>query len=119
RILDSIARDRKIERSVLIRDLEQAMVSAARKHYNTLDTEEFRCELDPVSGQMNLFRHGEPMTISPAELGRIAAQTFKQVMIQRFRDDERTSLLTEYSKRVGEIITGAVHRYDGGAMVVT
>jgi N utilization substance protein A len=104
---------------VLIRDLEQAMVSAARKHYNTLDTEEFRCELDPVSGQMNLFRHGEPMTISPAELGRIAAQTFKQVMIQRFRDDERTSLLTEYSKRVGEIITGAVHRYDGGAMVVT
>ncbi len=119
RILDSIARDRKIERSVLIKDLEQAMVSAARKHYNTLDTEEFRCELDPVSGQMNLYRHGEPMTISPAELGRIAAQTFKQVMIQRFRDDERTSLLTEYSKRVGEIITGAVHRYDGGAMVVT
>ncbi|MFN9131813.1 MAG: transcription termination factor NusA [Phycisphaerales bacterium] len=119
RILDSIARDRKIERSVLIRDLEQAMVSAARKHYNTLDTEEFRCELEPLSVQMTLFRHGEPMTISPAELGRIAAQTFKQVMIQRFRDDERTSLLTEYSKRVGEIITGAVHRYDGGAMVVT
>ena len=41
RILDSIARDRNIERSVLIADLEQAMVSAARKYFNTLDTEEF------------------------------------------------------------------------------
>ncbi len=119
RILDSIARDRKIERSALIKDLETAMVSAARKHYNTLDTEEFRCEMDQMTGQMTLFRHGEAMNLSPAELGRIAAQTFKQVMIQRFRDDERTSLLTEFSKRVGEIVSGVVQRYDGGALVVT
>lgn len=119
RLLDSIARDRKIDRTSLIKDLETAMVSAARKHYNTLDTEEFRCELDPVSGQMTLYRHGEAMNLSPSELGRIAAQTFKQVMIQRFRDDERTSLLSEFSKRVGEIVSGVVQRYDGGALVVT
>ncbi|MBL8756877.1 MAG: transcription termination/antitermination protein NusA [Phycisphaerae bacterium] len=119
RLLDSIARDRTIDRTSLIKDLETAMVSAARKHYNTLDTEEFRCELDPVSGQMTLYRHGEAMNLSPSELGRIAAQTFKQVMIQRFRDDERTSLLSEFSKRVGEIVSGVVQRYDGGALVVT
>jgi N utilization substance protein A len=57
--------------------------------------------------------------MKPEGLGRIAAQTFKQVMIQRFRDDERTSVLDEFSKRVGEIVTGTVQRYEGGALVVT
>ena len=118
RILDSIARDRKIEKGSLIKDLEQAMVSAARKHFNTLDTEEFRCEFDQVSGNMTLFRHGEPLELSPATLGRIAAQTFKQVMIQRFRDDERSSLIGEFSKRVGDIVTGVVQRYEGGSLVI-
>ncbi len=119
RILDSIARDRKIDKTMLVRDLEQAMVSAARKHFNTLDAEEFACTLDPLSGQLKLFRHGEPLEMSPQELGRIAAQTFKQVMIQRFRDDERQSVFEEFSKRVGEIATGTVQRYEGGSLVVT
>ncbi|MBL8990114.1 MAG: transcription termination/antitermination protein NusA [Phycisphaerae bacterium] len=119
RILDSIARDRKLDKQSLVKVLERAMVSAARKHFNTLDTEEFRCELDPLTGQMQLFRHNEPMNLSPEDLGRIAGQTFKQVMIQGFRDDERTTMLNEYSKRVGEIVTGVVQRYDGGALVVT
>ncbi|MBX3357280.1 MAG: transcription termination/antitermination protein NusA [Phycisphaeraceae bacterium] len=119
RILDSIARDRKIEKSVLVRDLEQAMVSAARKYFNTLDTEEFACVLDPLSGQLRLTRHGEPLEMNPQDFGRIAAQTFKQVMIQRFRDDERQSVFDEFSKRVGDIATGTVQRYEGGSMVVT
>lgn len=119
RILDSIARDRKIDKQMLVRDLEQAMVSAARKHFNTLDADEFSCTLDPMSGQLKLFRHGEPLEMSPQELGRIAAQTFKQVMIQRFRDDERQSVFEEFSKRVGEIATGTVQRYEGGSLVVT
>lgn len=119
RILDSIARDRKIDKSMLVRDLEQAMVSAARKHFNTLDADEFACTLDPMTGQLKLFRHGQPMEMSPQELGRIAAQTFKQVMIQRFRDDERQSVFEEFSKRVGDIATGTVQRYEGGSLVVT
>ena len=119
RILDSISRDRNIDRSVLIRDLEQAMVSAARKHFNTLDVEEFQCKFDAISGKMELTRHGESMEMPPEAFGRIAAQTFKQVMIQRFRDDERSSILEEYSKRIGEIVTGVAQRYEGGALVVT
>ncbi|HMN41135.1 MAG TPA: transcription termination factor NusA [Phycisphaerales bacterium] len=119
RILDGIARDRRIDKAQLIKDLEQAMVSAARKFYNTLDTEEFACSFDQMSGELKLTRHGEPLEMKPEGLGRIAAQTFKQVMIQRFRDDERTSVLDEFSKRVGEIVTGTVQRYEGGALVVT
>ncbi|MDX2117919.1 MAG: transcription termination factor NusA [Planctomycetota bacterium] len=119
RILDSIARERNIDRSLLLRDLELAMVSAARKHFNTLDTEEFAARIDPQSGAMSITRHGEPLDMTPQAFGRIAAQTFKQVMIQKFRDDERSTILEEFTKRVGDIVTGTAQRYEGGSLVVT
>ncbi len=119
RIIDSISRDRNIDRQLLIADLEAAMVAAARRYFNTLDTEEFTCSVDPLSGQIQIYRHGQPLEMPPEAFGRIAAQTFKQVMIQRFREDERNSILEEFSKRVGEIATGVAQRYEGGALVVT
>ncbi len=126
RILDSIARDRNIDRELLIHDLEQAMISAARKHFNSLDTEEFGCEMDRISGKIILWRNvegenGEDVEreeIGLEKLGRIPAQTAKQVMIQRFREDERNSLLDEFAKRQGELVTGVAQRYEGGALVV-
>ena len=121
RLLDSIARDRNIDRDVLIVDLEQAMISALRKHFNSLDTDEFGCEMDKLSGRMTLWRNladGTRQDIPIEVLGRIPAQTAKQVMIQKFREDERTSLLDEFSKRQGEIVTGTAQRYEGGALVV-
>jgi N utilization substance protein A len=119
RIVDSISRDRNIDRQLLIGDLEQAMLSAARKYHGTIDADEFTCTIDPINGAIDLRRHGQPLQIPPAEFGRIAAQIFKQVMIQRFRDDERNSILEEFSKRVGEVVTGTAQRYEGGALVVT
>ena len=121
RILDSIARDRNIDRELLIEDLEQAMVSAARKHFNSLDTEEFGCTMDRISGEIQIWRNSEEgeMEVIPLEsMGRIPAQTAKQVMIQRFREDERNSLLDEFAKRQGEVTTGTAQRYEGGALVV-
>jgi transcription termination/antitermination protein NusA len=121
RILDSIARDRNIDRELLIHDLEQAMISAARKHFNSLDTEEFGCEMDRLSGKITLWRNNEDATreyIGLEKLGRIPAQTAKQVMIQKFREDERNSLLDEFAKRQGELVTGVAQRYEGGALVV-
>ena len=127
RILDSIARDRNIDRELLISDLEQAMVSAARKHFNSLDTEEFGCRMDRESGLISIWRNleesidgeqGEVEVIPLETLGRIPAQTAKQVMIQKFREDERNSLLDEFAKRQGEIVTGVAQRYEGGALVV-
>jgi len=121
RILDSIARDRNIDRDLLIRDLEEAMRTAARKHFNSLDTEEFGCDMDRLSGRISLWRNlpdGGREEIPMASLGRIPAQTAKQVMIQRFREDERNSLLEEFAKRQGELVTGVAQRYEGGALVV-
>ena len=121
RILDSIARDRNIDRELLIHDLEQAMISAARKHFNSLDTEEFGCEMDRLTGRLTVWRNvpeGAREEIPLEKLGRIPAQTAKQVMIQRFREDERNSLLDEFAKRQGELVTGVAQRYEGGALIV-
>ena len=121
RLLDSIARDRNIDREHLIRDLEMAMVSAARKHFDSLDTEEFGCEMDRLSGALSIWRNlpeGGREIIPIEKLGRIPAQTAKQVMIQKFREDERNALLEEFSKRQGEIVTGTVVRQEGPALIV-
>jgi N utilization substance protein A len=117
RLIDNIARERNVDKESLFRDIEQAMVSAARKHFNAVDTEEFSCQLDRLTGQIHVFRGEEEIPL--ATLGRIPAQTAKQVMIQRFREDERQSIYQEYVDRVGELITGTAQRYEGGALVVS
>ena len=116
RIIDAIARDRNVEKEDLFADIEQAMTSAARKHFNAEDTEEFSSTIDRVNGQIHIYRHGEEIPMET--LGRIPAQTAKQVMIQRFREDERASIYREFSDRVGELTTGTAQRYEGGALVV-
>ncbi|MEE9212942.1 MAG: transcription termination factor NusA [Phycisphaeraceae bacterium] len=116
RLIDSISRDRNVDKESLFTDIEQAMVSAARKHFNAVDTEQFTCELDRMTGAIRLWRGEEEIGLEA--LGRIPAQTAKQVMIQRFREDERTSIYNEFVERVGELATGMAQRYEGGALVV-
>ncbi len=116
RLIDSISRDRNVEKESLYKDIEQAMVSAARKHFNAVDTEEFTCQLDRLNGTIRLWRGQDELSLE--SLGRIPAQTAKQVMIQRFREDERSSIYNEFVDRVGELTTGVAQRYEGGALVV-
>jgi transcription termination/antitermination protein NusA len=116
RLIDSISRDRNVEKEALLCDIEQAMVSAARKHFNAVDTDEFTCEVDRMSGKIRLWRGEEEISLQ--SLGRIPAQTAKQVMIQRFREDERASIYDEFADRVGELVTGMAQRYEGGALVI-
>ncbi|MDH3582658.1 MAG: transcription termination factor NusA [Phycisphaerae bacterium] len=116
RIIDSIARDRNLEKESLFFDIEQAMVSAARKHFNADDTEDFSCDVDRMTGEITIARGGDAIPL--ATLGRIPAQTAKQVMIQKFREDERASIFAEFSERVGELVTGTAQRYEGGALVI-
>jgi N utilization substance protein A len=117
RIIDSIARDRNVEKEVLFRDIEQAMVSAARKHFNAEDTDEFSSQVDRLTGQIRIYRAGQEIPL--ASLGRIPAQTAKQVMIQKFREDERASIYDEFASRVGELVTGTAQRYEGGSLVIS
>ena len=115
RIIDGVAREKNIETESVFADLEAAMVSAVRKQFG--QTDEVEVAIDRLNGTITASRNGEALSVK--ELGRIAAQTAKQVMIQKLREDERGSILAEFSERKGEIITGTVSRFESGAMVVS
>jgi transcription termination/antitermination protein NusA len=113
RLIDSISRDKSIDKESVFVDIETAMVSAARKQYGS---EDVIVAIDRLNGEIRASVDGE--SISMKALGRIAAQTAKQVMIQRIREAERGSIFEEYSQRVGTIVTGTVTRFEGGALAV-
>jgi len=114
RIVDSISRDKNIDKESVIADLESAIVSAARKKYG--QDEDVTCAIDRITGDMSVLRNGLPVDLK--ELGRIPAQTAKQVMIQKLREAERGSIFEEFNERKGQIVTGSVSRFEGGALVV-
>src|SRR5436190_377640 len=117
RIVDGIARDKNIEREQVYVDIEQAVASGLRKQFNTEDTSEFTVQLDRASGDITVNRGGETLPLSV--MGRIGAQTVKQVMIQLIRQDERGSIYEEYKDRVGTIVTGTIARFEGSTMIVS
>src|SRR5437773_11101156 len=116
RIVDGIARDKNIDREQVYVDIEQAVASGLRKQFNTEDTSEFQVSLDRATGDISVNRQGNIMPLSV--MGRIGAQTVKQVMIQLIRQDERGSIYEEYKDRVGTIVTGTIARFEGGTMIV-
>jgi N utilization substance protein A len=115
RIVDNIARDKNIDRESVFIDLEEAMVSAAKKHFNAPEGE-ITVRIDRETGEVTAYKDNEFIDIT--QLGRISAQTAKQVMIQKIRADERESIYAEFIQRKGEIASGAVVRYEGGTLVV-
>ena len=117
RIADGIARDKNIEREQVYVDIEQAIASGLRKQFNTEDTSEFAVTLDRHTGDISVARQGQVLEL--AKMGRIGAQTVKQVMIQLLRADERGSIYEEYKERVGTIINGTVTRIEGATMIVS
>src|SRR5580658_10117837 len=90
RIVDGIARDKNIDREQIYTDIEQAVASGLRKQFNVEDATEFSVALDRASGEISVNRQGE--TVPLAVMGRIGAQTVKQVLIQLIRQDERGSI---------------------------
>ncbi|UCC21457.1 MAG: transcription termination factor NusA [Planctomycetota bacterium] len=116
RIVDNIARDKNIERESIFADLEEAMVSAARKHFGEPEGEVV-VNIDRATGEITAFKEGVQIDIR--RLGRIPAQTAKQVMIQKIRADERDSIYAEFIKRKGTIVSGSVVRYESGTLIVS
>ena len=115
RIVENIARDKNIDKESIFVDLEEAMVSAAKKHFGQPESN-IIVHIDRTSGKVAAFK--DDVQIDIRQLGRIPAQTAKQIMIQKIRADERSSILEEFSRRRGDIISGTVVRYEGGTLVV-
>ncbi len=115
RIVDAIHRDKNIDQEFVFEAIEQAIVSALKKHYGEED--EIFVSIDRDTGQISGTHNGQPLDPEEA-IGRIGAQTAKQVIIQKIREAERDALYDEYHELIGQMVTGVVQRYEGGAATV-
>ncbi|MEK6269595.1 MAG: transcription termination factor NusA [Planctomycetales bacterium] len=115
RIVDAIHLDKNIEKGIVFEAIEQALVSAAGKYYG--EEAEITVRINRESGEIDGTLDGSPL--DPEEtIGRIGAQTAKQVIIQKIREAERDALYNQYDAQIGDMVTGVVQRYEGGAATV-
>jgi N utilization substance protein A len=145
-IADAVAREKSIDRKIVIQAMENAIQKAAKSRYGAEN--DIRCEIDPKTGETRLTRvlavvenvENESTEIlladaqrrnpeakvgdliaenlPPLEFGRVAAQNAKQVIVQQVREAERDRQFSEYKDRVGEIINGTVKRAEYGNVIV-
>ncbi len=146
RIIEQVSKEKGISPDSLRDTVEQAMVAAARRVYGQM--RDIEAQYNPETDEVELFEYKTvvdevedielEITLEDArrldpgsmlgdelglkmemeEFGRIAAQTAKQVIIQRVRDSEREKIYEAYKDRVGELITGIVRRFEKGAIIV-
>src|SRR5712671_3894254 len=145
-IADAVAREKAIDRGIVIAAMEDAIQKAARSRYGS--ETEVRAEINPKTGEMRLSRlllvadqvENDAIQISvedarrrnpaarvgdyiaeplpPLEYGRIAAQSAKQVIVQKVREAERDRQYQEYKDRIGDVVNGIVKRVEYGNVVV-
>jgi N utilization substance protein A len=145
-IADAVAREKAIDRGIVIAAMEDAIQKAARSRYGS--ETEVRAEINPKTGEMRLSRlllvadqvENDATQIAledakkrnpaaqvgdyiaealpPLEYGRIAAQSAKQVIVQKVREAERDRQYQEYKDRIGDIVNGIVKRVEYGNVVV-
>jgi N utilization substance protein A len=145
-IADAVAREKVIDKSIVLQAMEEAITRAAKARYGAEN--EIRAEIDARSGEIRLNRlllvaekvENDATEISlaeanrrnpaatvgdyiaeplpPIDFGRIAAQNAKQVIVQKVRDAERDRMYEEYKDRIGEIVNGAVKRVEYGNVIV-
>lgn len=144
--IEMLSREKHIEPEIVVSAIEDAMVVAARKFYKT--EEDLRGKFNPETGQVDVYAvqtvveevtdpkkeialaeakkknpaaevGSEILTTKPTDvLGRIAAQTAKQVILQKVREAERDTIFNEYNGRVGELVTVIVKRAEGPDLIV-
>jgi N utilization substance protein A len=116
--LRQIEREKGIDSETIILALESALLSAYKKNYSS--TEEARVEVNRETGSIHVYAQVikdesgevEEKEVTPRNFGRIAAQTAKQVILQRIREAERDLMFEEYHEKVGDIVTGIVQQSD-------
>jgi N utilization substance protein A len=114
RIVDAIHRDKNIDTEIIFNGIESAYLTAARKHFG--EETDLQVHVNRDSGEITATAAGEH--IDAVTLGRIAAQTAKQIMIQKIREAERDSLFDEFILERGTLVVGIVQRNEGSVVTV-
>ncbi|MEK6714744.1 MAG: transcription termination factor NusA [Candidatus Omnitrophota bacterium] len=115
-VLEHIERERGIKKDILISAVELALVSAAKKVIDVGPEQEVKVQLDKTNGQIRVFVDNKE--VNPPEFGRIAAQTAKQIIIQKIREAEKEVIFTDFQGKVGEIVSGSVYRFEKKNIIV-
>jgi transcription termination/antitermination protein NusA len=145
-IADAVAREKSIDRKIVIEAMEEAIQKAAKTRYGAEN--DIRCEIDPRTGEPKLTRvlavvekvevaetqislpdalNRNPEakigdliaeTLPPLDFGRVAAQNAKQTIVQKVREAERDRQFAEYKDRLGEITNGTVKRVEYGNVII-
>src|SRR5438128_8309226 len=145
-IADAVAREKSIDRTIVVTAMEDAIAKAARSRYGA--ETDVHAEINPETGELRLARHmlvvdnvenpstqigvddakkrnpaaqvGATIadTLPPLEYGSIAAQSAKQVIVQKVREAERDRQYQEYKDRIGDIVNGVVKRVEYGSVIV-
>ena len=114
RLIDAISRERNIEKEQLFQALEHALLTALRRRFG--EQASVSVVIDRENGMFRVVGPDGPMKLD--DLGRIAAQTAKQVFGQILREAEREVIFTEYDRFQRQLVTGTVYRMDGTNVVV-
>jgi N utilization substance protein A len=119
--LNQVATERGIDPIVVIDTIKAAILAAYRKDYGggvteATDLEQYVVELNSDTGEAKIFKDAKDIT--PPGFGRIAAQTAKQVILQRIREAEKQAVLSDFQTKIGSIVPGMVLRFDGPNIIV-
>ena len=112
--VEQIHRDKDIDPEILFEGIELAIQTAVRKRY--AEAEEIAVHIDRASGVIRAWHDSQE--IQARELGRIAAQTAKQVIIQKLHEAEQDVVFDEFETRKRELVTGTIHRFEKGDIIV-
>jgi len=147
-LVDALAREKNVEKNIVIGALELALASATKKRFN--EDVDIRASVDPTTGEFTFFRRWlivndpdievpareyklhEALEINPdikvgeyieepvegVEMGRIGAQTAKQVILQKIRDAEREQILSDFLAREEHLVTGVIKRMERGNAII-
>lgn len=145
--MDELAENNGINKQTLMESIEQALLVAYKKNFDSVD-ENIKVVIDRIDGKMHVYQQKEVVEeveddksqisledakkkdktfklgdtvqfdIKPKEFGRIAAQTARQIITQKIREESRRVIFDEFADKKGEIITGLVQKADGGAVIL-
>lgn len=114
--LNQVASERGVDVSVVLETVKAAILAAYRKDHPDAELEEYVAQLDPNTGEAKILFKDKDVT--PPGFGRIAAQTAKQIILQKIREKEKEAILSDYKVRIGTIVNGMVLRFAGPNVIV-
>ncbi len=117
--LNQICAERGIDPKMVIEAIKTAILAALKRDLNLAEDEElsgYEVSVNEETGAITVTKDGQDAT--PAGFGRIAAQVAKQVIMQRVREAEKDAIISEYSDKIGTLVTGMILRFDGSNVVI-